>query len=194
MCDSDKQASYEKPIKKKGLESGVCMTENELKRLSRADLLEMLLDQSKEKESLQQQLDNALIGLRQRQLQIGNAGSIAEAALQVNGVFEAAQNAGTQYLENIERLSRAQESICAGLIEECEKKTAQLYEETQQKCWVMERDAQENCDKMVVDAKQQSQEYWAVVSQKLEDFYVTHQGLRELLALGTHHLPKEISS
>ena len=160
------------------------MTENELKKLSRADLLEILLDQSKEKESLQQQLDDALAELRQRQLKIDKAGSIAEAALQVNGVLEAAQNAGAQYLENIERLSKEQESICARLMEECEKKTGQLYAETQQKCWVMESDTQEKCDKMIADAKQQSQEYWDVVSQKLEDFYATHQGLRELLAPG----------
>ena len=170
------------------------MTEKELKKLSRADLLEILLDQSKEKESLQQQLDDALAELRQRQLKIDKAGSIAEAALQVNGVLEAAQNAGAQYLENIERLSKEQESICARLMEECEKKTGQLYAETQQKCRVMEINTQEKCDKMVADAKQQSQEYWDVVSQKLEDFYTTHRGLQELLASGIHDLNKEISS
>lgn len=170
------------------------MTEKELKKLSRADLLEILLGQSKEKESLQQQLDDALAELRQRQLKIDKAGSIAEAALQVNGVLEAAQNAGAQYLENIERLSKEQESICARLMEECEKKTGQLYAETQQKCRVMESDTQEKCGKMVAVAKQQSQEYWDVVSQKLEDFYTTHQGLRELLAPGIHDLHKEISS
>jgi len=34
------------------------------------------------------------------------AGSIAEAALKLNGVFEAAEAAAAQYLENIRRLSQ----------------------------------------------------------------------------------------
>ncbi|HFU3975329.1 TPA: hypothetical protein ACGO2J_000287 [Streptococcus suis] len=170
------------------------MTEKELKKLSRAELLEILIGQIKEKESLQTQLDDALMELRQRQLKIDKAGSIAEAALQVNAVFEAAQNAGAQYLENIERLSKEQQSICNGLMEDCEKKTVRIYAETQQKCRMMETDAQEKCDKMIADAKQQSQEYWNVVSQKLEDLYGAHQGLRELLAPDIHDLHKEISS
>ncbi len=36
------------------------MTDIELKKLKRADLLEMLIDQSKENENLQQQLNDAL--------------------------------------------------------------------------------------------------------------------------------------
>lgn len=77
------------------------MTNKELKRLSRRELLEMLLDQSKEVERLQRELKEAKRQLSDRQILIDNAGSIAEAALQLNHVFEAAQEAANQYLENI---------------------------------------------------------------------------------------------
>lgn len=77
------------------------MTSKQMKKLSRAELLEMLIEKSKEVESLQQQLKEANEKLADKQIIIENAGSIAEAALQLNGVFEAAQKAAVQYLDNI---------------------------------------------------------------------------------------------
>lgn len=81
------------------------MTDKELKKLSRAELLEMLIAQSKEVASLKEQLQEANEKLEDRRIMIENSGSIAEAALRLNGVFEAAQNAAEQYLENIKRQS-----------------------------------------------------------------------------------------
>ncbi len=85
------------------------MTDKELKKLKRAELLEMLIEQSKEVASLKKQLQEANEKLEDRQIIIESSGSIAEAALRLNGVFEAAQNAAEQYLENIKR----QSDICA---------------------------------------------------------------------------------
>ena len=84
------------------------MTEKDLKRLSRADLLEMLIDQSVELKKTKKRLRNAENKLGVREIAIDEAGSIAEAALQINGVFEAAQNACEQYMENIRTLSDRQ--------------------------------------------------------------------------------------
>ncbi len=81
------------------------MTDKELKKLSRAELLEMLIAQSKEVDSLKKQLQEANEKLEDRRIMIANSGSIAEAALHLNGVFEVAQNAAEQYLENIKRQS-----------------------------------------------------------------------------------------
>ena len=69
------------------------MKEKELKRLSRADLLEMLIDQSKELQEVREKLQQAEAELKKREIAISNAGSIAEASLMLNGVFEAAQAA-----------------------------------------------------------------------------------------------------
>lgn len=85
------------------------MTDKELKKLNRAELLEMLLEQSREVEALKAQLKNANEKLADRQIIIDTAGSIAEAALQLNGVFEAAQAAAEQYLANVRRLDDAME-------------------------------------------------------------------------------------
>ena len=53
------------------------MTDKELKRLSRGELLEMLIQQSKELERLRKQLDAAESALQNREIAITNAGSIA---------------------------------------------------------------------------------------------------------------------
>lgn len=77
------------------------MTEKELKKLSRVDLLEMLLEQSRENERLREELEQVKSQLAERRIKIEKAGSIAEAALVLNGVFQAAEEAAAQYLENI---------------------------------------------------------------------------------------------
>ena len=81
------------------------MKDKELRHLSRSELLEMLLVQVDENKKLKMQLNEMQAQLDNRQILMNEAGSIAEAALQLNGVFEAAQNAAAQYLENIRRLS-----------------------------------------------------------------------------------------
>lgn len=85
------------------------MTERELKKLSRADLLELLLNEQRENEKLRLKLKDACAALAERELALEQAGSIAEAALRLNKVFEAAQAAADQYLENVRRLTEGGE-------------------------------------------------------------------------------------
>lgn len=87
------------------------MNENELRKLKRVDLLELLISQGRENEELRRKLAEAEQKLADRQIKTDEAGSIAEAALRLNGVFEAAQAAADQYLENIKRLGGAGNEI-----------------------------------------------------------------------------------
>ena len=80
------------------------MTDKELHKLSRKELLEMLLAQTQENEKLKEELRRAERQLSDRRLLQENAGSMAEAAMRLNAVFEAADRAAQQYLENV-RLS-----------------------------------------------------------------------------------------
>ncbi len=86
------------------------MTDRELKRLSRTDLLELLLEERRENERLRYKLEEAYDELDDRAILLERAGSIAEAALQLNGVFEAAQAAAQQYLENVQLLAEEQKT------------------------------------------------------------------------------------
>ena len=135
------------------------MTEKDLRKLNRAELLEMLIAQGKEMEELRAQMDKMQRKLDDRQIHLNRAGSIAEASLQLNGVFEAAQAAAQQYLENIRMLSERQEQICTE----------------------MERKTKERCEAMEQEAQKGVEERWAEISGRLEGFYNAHKGLRELI-------------
>ena len=77
---------------------------HELKRLSRAELLELLLVQTKQTELLEKKLEKAEQMLADRQLKLDKAGDIAHAVLEINGVMEAVQEAAQQYLDNVKRM------------------------------------------------------------------------------------------
>ena len=77
------------------------MTNNEFKRLKRADLIEIIYQMQENEERYKKAIANMREQLEQRQIQIENAGSIAEAALRLSGIFEAAQMAADRYLENL---------------------------------------------------------------------------------------------
>lgn len=82
------------------------MTERELRKLSRLDLLELLVQQVEENERLRAELKQAQEQLESRELMLENAGSIAQASLQISRVFEAAQMAADVYLENVRRMAK----------------------------------------------------------------------------------------
>ena len=93
------------------------MTDKDLRRLSRSELLEMLIAQTEENRQLKIRLERAEAQLRDRRIAVEKAGSLAEAALQLNRVFEAADKAAQQYLENVRlmsEISRAPDSGTAG--------------------------------------------------------------------------------
>ena len=97
------------------------MNQQDLKRLRRRDLLEMLLELSEENEQLRERNKILEKHLADRMLTISTTGSLAEAALQLNGVFKAAQEACDQYIYNVQYRCQQLEEItknkCLQMIE-----------------------------------------------------------------------------
>ena len=119
------------------------MTDRELQKLGRRELLQLLLEQAKESERLRKQVAELEEQLRQteegyerlrdrldskdaqiheledtlhaerekRETDLENVGSIAEAALRLNGVFDAAQRAADYYLQSIQTLYPLPEGV-----------------------------------------------------------------------------------
>lgn len=125
------------------------MTEKELRKLKRAELLEMLIQLKKENDSLSVQLDRAKEELKERKIKIANAGSIAEAALQLNEVFEAADRAAAQYLESLggamQNVRVPQTQNSENLEAETREKCRKMLAETEAKCQAMEKQTEERC-------------------------------------------------
>ena len=135
------------------------MTEKELRRLSRTDLLELLLAQRRENEQLRCILDQTQAQLADRTLQINKAGSIAEASLQLSGIFAAAQDSCECYMENIRLLSERQNQVCQ-----------QMEEETRAKC-----------DRMVEEAELKSQQCWENCAAKIKQLVDSFDGLQQAM-------------
>lgn len=94
------------------------MTEKELRKLNRYQLLELLMMQTEENTRLRQEIDR----LREQQMKLEELGSVAEASLLLNGVFEAAQKAADDYVN--EARQRAEHIVERARLE------AELFNET----------------------------------------------------------------
>ena len=135
------------------------MKQPDLRGLSRSDLLEILIQQAEELEQLRKENAEYRQQLQEKKLALDEAGSIAEAALKVSGIFDAAQQASARYLESIELLTAKKQA---------DADTArQLLEETQAKCSAMWADTNKRCEKMLEKAKRDSMDYWIRVSKKV---------------------------
>lgn len=146
------------------------MTERELRRLSRSDLLELLLIQRKENEKLRALLDQAEARLADRKIQIDKAGSLAEASLQLSGIFNAAQESCQYYLDNIQQLSERQNIVC------------------QQ----MEAETKARCDRMVEEAERKSQQYWEICSANIRQLMDSYSGLQQAMDFVSSHNKKTL--
>ena len=77
------------------------MADRELKKLSRAELIDIIYALKEREDDLSAQVAALEEKLAQREIQISRAGSIAEAALAINRVFEQAQAAAEDYLISV---------------------------------------------------------------------------------------------
>ena len=120
------------------------MTERQLRKASRPELLKMLQQSRQENDDLRQRLEQTQSQLQSRQLAVDQSGTLADAALKLSGIFEAAESACQYYTENIRTLSGRQEEICRK----------------------MEQESREKCDRMLEQAKQMAKIYWEEYAEK----------------------------
>ena len=107
------------------------MTGKELRRLSRADLLELLLAQTRETEQLKKKLLAAEEELENRNFRMANAGSLAEAMVAVNNVVSAAQAAADQYLENIAAMEAETREKCDKMLLAAKQEARRILDNAQ---------------------------------------------------------------
>ena len=98
------------------------MTDKEFKRLSRAQLIEIIYQLQIKMDALSEENQRLTAELADKRLRISRAGSIAEAALEMNNCLQLVQQAADQYLEEIKAL-QAETAL------QCEKCLADAREE-----------------------------------------------------------------
>ena len=100
------------------------MTDKDLRKLNRYQLLELLVVQTERADKLQAKLDAVEKELSEQELKISSLGSIAEASLQLSGVFRAAQEAANMYIE-------AAQKHAEGIEDDAHKKAAEILLQAQ---------------------------------------------------------------
>lgn len=97
------------------------MTEKELKKLNRYQLLEIIVMQKEEIEKLTAEVKRTNDLLKNQQIKLARAGNIAQASLMLSGVFEAAQEAADIYLDSVKEYTDKGDAIIAAAKVEARK-------------------------------------------------------------------------
>lgn len=129
--------------------------------MSRRELLELLINQEKENTQLKAELKETKDKLADRNLAISRAGTLAEAAMTLNGVFEAADAAVKQYVDNVTRGNESAQADHDRIIAEAQAKAAEIIGNA-------ERESQ-----IKINA---AENYWQQMVEKSKAFYMTMQG------------------
>ena len=95
------------------------MTDREFRKLKRIELIEIIYQ-------LQTELEEAQKELNDRRIRMENAGSIAEAAVELNRLMDTAQNTADQYIESVK--AKAQEEK-EQILEEAKAEADRIVEE-----------------------------------------------------------------
>ena len=134
------------------------MTDKEFKRLSRSQLIEIIYQLQLKQEELTADNEKLSKALDDKRLRVNKAGNIAEAALEIHNVMQAAQDAAAHYLEEIQiRVDNEYQQI----LKEAKEEAANIIEK-----------AHEEADEIVAQAKKENPDYDPVVEAILEEYSV----------------------
>ena len=104
------------------------MTDKEFKKLKRSDLISIIYEYQKKQDELMAEIDSIRTELDEKRIKISNAGSIAEAVVGLDRLFETAQQTADDYLAQVKAMLDDAEKKAADIIAEAEKKAADILE------------------------------------------------------------------
>lgn len=153
------------------------INEIELKRLSRVELLEIIYELQKQHEETTIQMEKMQAELDTRKRHIRNSESIAEAAICINGVMEAAQAAADQYLVSVKAATVGLESR----LDAVEKRRQTILQEAEEQAAETIRGAEWEAKKIVAEAEYIAEEKIAYVEKQAKELLAAHDDLRSLM-------------
>ena len=118
------------------------MTDKEVKRLSRSQLIEIIYQLQIREEELTDKNRRLEKELRSKRIRMENAGNIAEAALELNDVFRSAQNAAAQYLSEIQIVRETAEKERQLIILDAQEEARQIIQKAKDEASLIIDDTQ----------------------------------------------------
>jgi len=103
------------------------MTDKEFKRLKRSDLIYIIYEYQKKQEELLKENDELREKLKEKEMKISTAGSLAEISAKLNGLFEAAQQTADDYISGIENTAKAEaDKKAEAIVNEAKEKARKI--------------------------------------------------------------------
>ncbi len=109
------------------------MADRELRRMHRAELIEIIYALKQNEDQLKAQNAALTAQLQDRQLRLESAGSIAQAALELNNVFAAAQAAADDYLHSVQASLADTNATAANTLSQARSEAKRILEQAEQK-------------------------------------------------------------
>lgn len=136
------------------------MTDKEFKHLNRNELIEVIYQLQRNELQYQQTIDSLKRRLDSKEHflaeKISAAGSIAEAALSINGVLDAAQKAADTYLAEVHKLNATAETTSKAMLEDAEQKSNAMLDEATAKSKTLVSEAEAKSGSLISDAEKQA--------------------------------------
>ena len=112
------------------------MTDKEFKRLSRSELIDIIYQLQLKQEELTADNERLTKELEDKRLHASKAGNIAEEALEIHNVMQAAQDAAAHYLEEVkiradhefQRILKDADENAAAIIEKARQEAAEIIQ------------------------------------------------------------------
>lgn len=120
--------------------------EKELRRMNRTELIEIIYALKKEEEEAEKKCVELEEKLQERTIRVEQAGSIAEAAMELNQVFIHAQAAADDYLDAVHAAQQ-----------EAEQYAGQVKREAKERAEQMKHEAEEEAEKIREQAKTEAE-------------------------------------
>ena len=114
------------------------MDDKKIRKISKRELLEILLEQAKKIKELESELDKTNKKLETKKMIIEEAGTFADASAKLNGIFEVAEETANQYLVNVKEKCKKIENNTK---KECQKLKEVMLKETQDICNIKIKEA-----------------------------------------------------
>ena len=146
------------------------MTDKEFKRLSRAELIDVIYQLQLQVDELNGQKQKLEAAIADKRLRISAVGSIAEAALEINDCFRNAQNAANQYLSEIKAIREDAEERRAKLLGEARTEAEEILAKAKEEAEALLAKAREDAQTIVEDAKWSKGDYDLAIETILKEY------------------------
>lgn len=158
------------------------MAGKELRHMSRGELIDVIYALKKQQEELAAENKELRQQLSQRELKLQKAGSIAEAAMSLNQVFEAAQQAADQYLQSVYANCGDAEETAKGILADANAQAQKTLEEARHQSETMlsqaraeKAQAEQECKDLRQKTEEETKARWEAFERRVGDLFMSYQ-------------------